>query len=104
MVITIAPILTPEGSDRGQQVGNRRVNFLLVEVSYPAMHQIEGPSLFADAYHLWEYNYRFQRVHEVLAALDVRVNFHHRFFGNYVSGSACGDVKRFQDRRSRKEL
>ena len=84
--------------DEGQQVGDGRVHFLLVEVGDLAEHAVERARLLADAHHLRHHVRedlgRPQRLDEALAALDALADLQDRRLDDDVAGGARRDVER----------
>ena len=80
------------GLHQAQQVSNRRVNFLFVEVGYFRKHRVEGAGLFADPDHLRHHYGKhaasLERLDECLTLFDPRANFVNGFRNNHVSSRA----------------
>jgi hypothetical protein len=92
---------------QGQQVGDGRIDLLLVEVGDLAEHRVELARLLADADHLRDHVRedlgRLQRVNEALAALDPRANPHDRLLDPNVARRLGRDLQGLQDRHARGE-
>src|SRR5712692_7078504 len=95
------------GFNQSQQVGDRRVDFLFVEIRDLAEHRIERARLLAYTHHLGNHvreNLRGpQRLDETLALLDAGANVYDGLFDHHIASRAGGDVQRLQNRDAGKQ-
>src|ERR1044071_2428492 len=84
-----------------QQVSNRCVYFLFVEVSDLTKHSVERARLFTDAYHLrhhvWKDRCGFEWIDKTFTAFNSTAYLGNSFFDNYIASGFRGDVQRLKD-------